>query len=187
MDKEYEITLILNEGGSPDEVLAVLEQNGAAIIDSSDFGDKNLAYSIEKVKRARLWNIIFSCSPKALAKIEKALLIKKSVLRFLIVNRLKFAEKPLNAKSREAKVEKSEPVEKIKAEPVKVEEATTPDEAAPAEKVEEKPEAVKPVKANKVTKPAEEPAAKKTVKAKKAEKVSAVELDKTLEELVKED
>jgi ribosomal protein S6 len=180
MQKDYEITCLVKPGKTDEDIQAVLKQNGAVVASSSDMGERELAYSIAKHTRAHYWSVIFSSAPDALSKIEKALRIKKDILRFLVISKLREAEKPAPklkpeaAKSAEVKAEPKTEVEVETAQEVKKtvkKKAAEPKKVAEGAVVEEK---VAPKK--KAAKP-------KT----KKEEFSSDELNKKLAELVKED
>jgi small subunit ribosomal protein S6 len=188
MQSRYEITFLVKVDKTNEDVLSVLAQNNATIDATNDIGERELAYTIAKHNRAHYWSILFTCDPSALVKIEKSLRIKKDVLRFLIISRLREAEKPTI---------KPKP-ETTKTTQQKQESNTIAPEDKPIEtkskvKIDKKPtiEAVeKPSKTKKATetpvKQKKSPA-KKPTKPKTEKEFSSKELNKKLEELVKED
>lgn len=187
MLKKYEITAILKPESTLDDVNAVLGQNGAQIDGTTDLGEKSLIFTINKNDRGHFWSVLFSAEPTALIKIEKALRIKKSVLRFLIISRLKEPIKPEKVKSEKKLTAEETPVVKS------AEDKTAKVESTEPAVIEEKPKRPKKpitkeepiVEKSEPIKPAKP--VKKTTKAKKQEEISSEELNKKLEELVKED
>lgn len=186
MQSRYEITFLVKTDKTNEDVLSVLAQNNATIDATNDIGERELAYTIAKHNRAHYWSILFTCDPSVLVKIEKALRIKKDVLRFLIISRLREAEKPVA----KPKVEITKPA------PPKQESATVVSEDKPVEtkdkvKVDKKPAIEAVEKPSKTKKKTETPVKQKKAPAKKPTKTkrefSSKELNKKLEELVKED
>ncbi len=199
MTEQYEITFILDEGTKADKVENILKAEGAELKPTQDLGVKQFVYPIKKKTAGNYFAIEFTAEKEKLTEIETELKADKTVIRYLIVKALR---KPVDLPPRvkkenteeEAKAEKVEtPAEELEektaeaaSEPV----VETPEEApeAPVEEAETTSEPVaeeKPAEEEKVeeVKTKEKPARKPRAKA---EKVSAEELDKKLEELVKE-
>lgn len=191
MQNRYEITFLVKPGTTNEDVLSVLAQNNATIDATSDVGERELAYTIAKHDRAHYWSVLFTCDPSVLVKIEKALRIKKDLLRFLIISRLREAEKPVaKPKTEIAKTtgtEETKPAAKEKSE-VKIEKVEEKKEVEPVEV----PKTVKKVTKTKKTAVAAsesktEPEKKPAKPKAKKKEFSSEELNKKLEELVKED
>lgn len=184
----YEITFIVKEDQKTDDIKKILAEHSAKIISENDLGSRTLSYEIKKATQGHYFRIVFECNKETIKKIEKDLQRQKSVLRYLIVMALRkpkaTGERRLPQPSAESNVvaprEKTEvksakdPAAKIvePAEEAKIE----PTPVAPAQPKKEEPKAKK-AEGEKKT--------RKTIR--KATKAEASELDKKLEELVKED
>lgn len=206
-EEKYEITYLCEEGKSVKEAAKVLETAGAKISKETDLGIKKLAYPINKMTTAHYGAILFEIQKTELAKLEKALKLNKTIVRYLIVKELR-TPKPKKAKEKvtgevkiapkvisEKPAEKTEKVEEKTEVPEIVENKVEPEvkaveepvlkkiEEKKIEKVEKEPEVVKekPQPQPKVNLPVAE---KKTIRKKpiKAE-FAKEELDKKLEEL----
>jgi ribosomal protein S6 len=183
---QYEITFIVKEDGTNEEVLGVFAQNAIELKNLIDMGTKQFAFPIAKLNSGHYYTSEFDCETDKIIKIEKFLRLKKSLIRFLIIKKLRFpvksARKP---ETKDAGVAK--PTQSISA-PAKIEE-----KPAKAEKAEEKTAPKEAKVATAKSKKAEEKvgtkekAPAKTAKKAPVKKVSKVELDKQLEEMVKED
>lgn len=204
----YEITFIVKEDQKSDDIKKILSDSGVQITAEQDLGQRTLAYEIKKTTQGHYFRIVFDCDRETIKKIEKDLQRQNLALRFLIVTALRKSKytgerrppEATAAKQAEAtKVELGKVVEKKVEEPeieAKIEEKAEKAEpvmaegSVPAEPAEEKAETETKVvtksavkKAAKTEKPVEKP--KRIVR--KATKAEASELDKKLEELVKED
>jgi len=198
----YEITFIVKEDQNSDEIAKILAEREAKIIAQNDLGSRTLAYEIKKATQGHYFRVVFECTRENIKKIEKDLQRQSIVLRHLIVNTLR---KPVETERHLPQpVQKTvQPVEQTnKVLPVAPKAVEKKEEAAPMESpVEEETKAKKQIEKEKdvkeakpkVVKPevtAEKPAkaeAKKPRVIRKATKAEASELDKKLEELVKED
>ncbi len=188
MQSRYEITFLVKTDKTNEDVLSVLAQNNAAVDAANDIGERELAYKIAKQQRAHYWSVLFACDPSALVKIEKALRIKKDVLRFLIISRLREAEKPV-AKPRAETTKATQPKQESAAAVSEDKLTETKIESKMVETPADEP-VKKPSKAKKATEtPVEHKKApvKKPAKPKAKKEFSSEELNKKLEELVKED
>lgn len=184
---QYEITFIVKDEATPDEVLAVFGQTEVKLNELIDMGSKQFAFPIGKLNSGHYYTSEFDCSTDKIIKIEKFLRLKKTLVRFLIVKKIRFPEKTSKTALAEAAAkEAKKPLGDKKTE--ESIEVTTDEPKVEAIKKEEpkleKKVADKPVKATK--KIEEKPKPKATKKA-PVKKVSKVELDKQLEEMVKED
>lgn len=196
----YEITFILKDGEASSEIKKVVENNSAKIVREDDLGTRTLAYPIKKATSGHYFRIVFDCAREDVSKIDKELRKETKALRFIIVNALrqpKEGERRPDRVGKDSKTLEKKPVTKIsspvvakaKEEPI-VPEKIESNKEEKEEKPESKPEkqAVE-VKEEKTSKAEEKTAPEKKVKrvVKKATKITADELDKKLEELVKED
>lgn len=204
MQEAYEITFIVSEGAKSDMVEKALKDVEAEIVTSNELGLKTFAYPIKKKISGNYFAIEFKLEGEKLQGLEKELKAEKDLIRYLIIKALR---KPIETNRRERTPEEVEAANKkakpeVKTAP-KFEEDKTTEEAQvekPVVEVIETPaepeEIIEKVDSTPVQeKVAEEPAVeiaevKEEKVAKKprakAEKLSAEELDKKLEELVKE-
>lgn len=198
----YEITFILKEDQKSDEVTKILTEHEAKITAENDLGSRTLAYEIKKATQGHYFRVVFECSRENIKKIEKDLQKQSAVLRYLIVNALRKpieterrlpqpTQEPVKTVEPKSETPKEEPKikEKVVVKPVELPDEEKVEEKKPVEKEgevvkETKSEVVEPkVKAEKPAKTE----AKKPRTIRKATKAEASELDKKLEELVKED
>lgn len=199
--ESYEITFIVDEDGSSDGVEKVLKESGAEISKTNDLGVKQFVYPIKKKNTGHYFAIEFKSEAEGLIEIESELKAEKTLVRYLIIKSLRKGIEPVRTGIYAKKEEGGEVVkapeatkqtEEVKKE-VKIEEKPVEEES----KVEEKTETVetpeeKPKEESVVAKEEKKPVAKEEKPAPvkkpraKAAKVSAEELDKKLEELVKE-
>lgn len=210
----YEVTVILN-GDSLDNIEKVVAEF-AQVKKTSDLGIKQFAYPIGKLSSGHYATIEFVAGTDKIREIESHLKALKEVVRFLVTKAIRkgpeivrtgeYAKKPETEEKAVAESQEIKPAEEVKeskevkpeiiAEPevAPIPEPTVEPEIVEAEQVATEPEPekeveVKPKPVKEEVKPAKKPAAEKLVTKKpkaKAEKVSADELDKKLEELVKE-
>ena len=209
MIEAYEITFILDEGSKSEGIEKALKDISAEVGNITDLGVKQFAYPIKKKTSGNYFAIEFKTEREKLVQLEKELKNEKDLVRYLIIKAMR---KPIEMPRRErpegaVDVKEKKPIirsahnmsdeenaeKEIKVEdkpaekPVeaKVEEPIVEEvkaEEAPAGTIEEKTEV--PAVAIAEARPEEKKPAKKP--RAKAEKVSAEELDKKLEELVKE-
>lgn len=179
---KYEITGILPEGSDEKKLTTVIEEHGGKIQNKIDLGIKKFAFPIKKQTSGHYVFVQFEIEKENLAKLENDPKLKKDLIRYLIVGALRDTKelKP---------VEKAAIKETKTAEPeVKVPEAVKESPPAGGEKPIRQLADVVPAKA---VPEAEKPPAKvkkapTKPKAQAAAKLSPAELDKKLEELVKE-
>lgn len=215
MTEQYEITFILDEGSKTDKVENILRAEGAELKATQDLGVKQFVYPIKKKTSGNYFAIEFTAPKEKLSEIETELKAEKNLIRYLIVKEIRKPidlpprikpegaeehydkkEKVVISQEVEPEIKKTDKVEEITAAPevesnsaeasldksntaeasLDEEEVVEVVESSPEVKVE-KPEEVK------IEEVAEKPKRKPRAKA---EKVSAEELDKKLEELVKE-
>ena len=195
--EKYEISFLLSEDSSPKDCTNILELAGAKIIRENDLGVRKLAYPIVKITSARLYAVIFEMLKTDLPKLEKALRLDKTIIRYLIIKELRVSvPKPAKEGSTEDAEKKIVEKAETKSEEVPVEKKEVSKEATPEikeEKVvetEKKAEEVKKTaevakKSEKVEKKAEEKSEEKPKRRKvqKPVKIAADQLDKKLEEL----
>lgn len=199
----YELTYIVREDQKNDEVAKVLQERQAEIIAENDLGARTLAYEIKKVTQGHYFRIVFECSRENIKKIEKDLQSISVILRYLIVNTLRRpveTERRLPQEDRKTTKPTEIKNEMVVAPPKAVEQkeetavvelqVEEKSDTAKQAKAEEKTTKEAKVKTTKTKTTAEKPAkaeAKKPKTIRKATKAEASELDKKLEELVKED
>ena len=90
--KKYELALVLSAKIEDEERAAMLEKvqamittAGATITNIDEWGKKQLAYEIQKMKEAYYYFIQFEGEATVPAELEERLRIEESVLRFLCV------------------------------------------------------------------------------------------------------
>ena len=90
--KKYELALVLSAKIEDEERAAMLEKvqamittAGAEITNVDEWGKKQLAYEIQKMKEAYYYFIQFEGEATVPAELEERLRIEESVLRFLCV------------------------------------------------------------------------------------------------------
>ena len=90
--KKYELALVLSAKIEDEERAAILEKvqamittAGAEITNVDEWGKKQLAYEIQKMKEAYYYFIQFEGEATVPAELEEKLRIEESVLRFLCV------------------------------------------------------------------------------------------------------
>ncbi len=90
--KKYELALVLSAKIEDEERAAMLEKvqamittAGATITNIDEWGKKQLAYEIQKMKEAYYYFIQFEGEATVPAELEEKLRIEESVLRFLCV------------------------------------------------------------------------------------------------------
>ncbi len=211
----YEITFIVDEETSSEKVEKNLSSHGAKLEKTSDVGKKQFTHPLGKKTSGHYFAIEFVAEREKLPRIELDLKADKTLIRYLIIKTLrrplempkregteatrKRTEKviitrdqqdmaPESKKSAPSKEVKVDTEDKKETEEKETTEVKAPE--APSKKAEIKPETASVEKADD-KKPAKKPVAKKaepktTKQIEKAEKLSAAELDKKLEELVKE-
>ena len=200
----YELTFIVLENETDKGVLEILQKTDAKISKNIDLGVKQLAFPIKKQKAGHYFSVKFEVEPSKLPELEKSLKLEKSLIRYLVICALRFSAAKPTDNTRPTK-----PTDQTVKQPIileekgekKPEEIIEPKAEIKIETPEERPEIIKPVietpkeEPVKIEKPevvekkielkpaTVKPSAKKPAKA---VKVEASELDKTLEELVKE-
>ena len=90
--KKYELALVLSAKIEDEERAAMLEKvqamittAGATITNIDEWGKKQLAYEIQKMKEAYFYFIQFEGEATVPAELEERLRIEESVIRFLCV------------------------------------------------------------------------------------------------------
>ena len=90
--KKYELALVLSAKIEDEERAAMLEKvqamittAGAEITNVDEWGKKQLAYEIQKMKEAYYYFIQFEGEATVPAELEERLRIEESVIRFLCV------------------------------------------------------------------------------------------------------
>jgi small subunit ribosomal protein S6 len=187
--KTYEITFITKEDLKEKPVKQILENAGGRILSTSSLGQKSFTYPIKKEKAGFYTTVGFEIDPEKVTDLNKKLSMEEEILRFLIVSikpTAKLAELPAKELATTEIIE--EPVKDIVAEPVT--------EAEVEEETEEVQEPAKEEVKKEKTKKAVKPKAEKPKKVSKAveeltetpetEEERMEELDKKLEELLKD-
>jgi len=194
---EYEITFIGTDEKISESVKKSFELSEISLKKERELGQKQFAYPIQKNDSGYYFVFEFLTEPKNLAKLEKNLKVVKDLLRYLIVKKIRLTE--VAEKRREPlKTEAVEKPEKPVPEKSPMPQAETPETGVlpPEESVEKAKTAIEEEKLiKKETKKPEKPEPKlekekaptEKPRQKKPVRVTAAELDKKLEELVKED
>jgi len=192
--KQYEITFITKEdekekpaspAGGP--VKAEIEALGGKILNVSSIGQKNFTYPIKKEKSGIYTTVVFEMDPQKLMDLNKKIGLKEDILRHLIIlyKAAKVGVPKVPKILKVPKPEKTLPKEPEKL-PEPAKELPKPEVKKP-EKIEEKKEAPKKVeKPVEVAKPKVSPAAEEIEKETVGEEERMKELDKKLDELLKE-
>ncbi|OQA51988.1 MAG: 30S ribosomal protein S6 [candidate division WS2 bacterium ADurb.Bin280] len=197
----YELTLILSEEKEIAIISELVKSCGGEIKKEESLGLKRLAYEIKKHKEGYYFRITFHCPRENVAKMNDELSREKNIIRYLIVSALREsgeASKHQRTAREGAQKQPTQVIEKPQQEVVEEPEKTLAKKEEFKQEIVELPqEEVKP-KVEKKTVEASEKKEKaggedKKAKAsakrvtKKASKADASDLDKKLEELVKED
>ncbi len=87
---DYELTYIINAALGDDQIKEIiarvnkfLEEAGAEAIEIDEWGNQRLAYPINKKRNGYYVNVYFRSEGEAIVKLERALEINDSVLRYL--------------------------------------------------------------------------------------------------------
>ncbi len=172
---DYEILYILPPKYSETEIkevnekiISLLEKNKVKIKKNQPWGKKKLAYPIKHYHYGYYFFVTFTADPSQIAPLTQQLNIEPEMVRFQIVKEIKgYPEKlsvPHQKEKKEEVEEKGEPEKEETKEPEK--EAKQTKEESAEEKEEEKKETPE--------------------KKKKTKKVSIDELDKKLDEILKD-
>lgn len=172
--KQYEITFIVDEKGDGAPVAKAISDLDGKAKSTNEIGVKEFAYPIDGKQTGRYFSIEFEIEPASIEDMEKKLRQSKDVIRHLVIEALRPDKKVAKrSKKPEEKEEKDTSGEEAKEKEVPEKETE--------KKEEDKPKAKK-AKPKKEKKEAKEKAKDKEEK----EEMSSEELDKKLEELVKE-
>ena len=82
----YILNAVLNEGQLKDlvqRVNAYITENGGNVLESDEWGQRRLAYPIEKRRNGYYVNVHFEADPALVGKLERALQINEDVMRYL--------------------------------------------------------------------------------------------------------
>jgi len=185
--KEYEITFITKENLKEAPVKKEIEALGGKILNISSIGQKNFVYPIKKEKSGVYTTVVFEMDPQKLMDLNKKLGLKDEIIRHLIIL-YKAAKIEAPKLPKLPKPEKTLPKEEVKL-PEPPKEIEKPKEIEPA--LKEKKATVKKVPKKKIEKPViEAPKPSKETQEIEKEEVSEEErlkeLDKKLDELLKE-
>lgn len=195
--KQYELTYLV-EDETDHGVANLVSELGGRIINTSSLGKRKLAYKIKKLDFGTFHVALFSAEKESADKLHKALQENTEIVRYLLIERkiealpeVKFDEKLAESKEENvAQVKKAVTPEEIVELPAEPAVELAPEETAEAveESVGKKPKAKKAPKAKKTAVEAEIKPKAPLKKAKPAEETPdrASELDKKLEELLKE-
>ena len=92
--KKYELALVLSAKLEDEQRAALLEKvqamittAGAAITNVDEWGKKQLAYEIQKMKEAYYYFIQFEADAQCPAEVERHVRIMDNVLRYLVVRK----------------------------------------------------------------------------------------------------
>jgi len=212
--EKYEITFVVDEEETSEKVEKVLTSHETSVEKTSDVGKKQFTHPLGKKTSGHYFAIEFTAQREKLPQIESDLKADKTLIRYLIIKALRRPLEMPKREGTEATRKRTEKViitkdqqdmapESKKPAPSKEVKVDEEDEKKPevketqdvkAPKVPSKKDEIKPETASAETtedkKPTKKPAATKKAapakKIEKAEKLSAAELDKKLEELVKE-
>lgn len=83
--KKYEIGFLAKSDADREQLIKILENHGASIIDSGNFSRLRLAYPIKKENSAHFGYLHFSSTAEAIKKIGSDLKLNAGILRFLIL------------------------------------------------------------------------------------------------------
>jgi len=204
----YEVTVILKEDGKISDIEKIVSEN-AESKKTSDLKVRQFAYPIGKLTSGHYFAVEFICEPQVILEIEKELKAEKSIIRYLVTKALRHGPELVKQAEPAQKAEEEQIDEtaeettpqSLTEEVIESAQESSKKEAQTKEEIveekpreseekqpEEKPKAKKPevVKEKPAEKLISKAPAKKAAKPAKAEKMSAEELDKKLEELVKE-
>ncbi len=108
MSKQYELTVIMPGDTAAKTVKSTVEgivtKSGAKIVESTDWGKKDLAYPIRKqTSGVYLFNII-EATPEQTIDLDRRLRLSEELLRYLLVTKMgKEAKAEVVAKAKKAK------------------------------------------------------------------------------------
>ncbi|NNL48494.1 MAG: 30S ribosomal protein S6, partial [Acidimicrobiia bacterium] len=87
---DYELTYIINAALGDDQIKDIiarvnkfLEESEAEAIELDEWGNQRLSYPINKKRNGYYVNMYFRCDGEVIVKLERALEINDSVLRYL--------------------------------------------------------------------------------------------------------
>jgi len=181
MNKQYEIIYLTKEDPqitNDKTIIGEIENLGGKITNTNSLGEKTLVYPIKKEKSAFYTSTVFELESEKLQDLNRKLILKEEILRYLIVV-AKLTTEVKTEKKPSAKME-IKPKEIIK-EKIEVKEDTKEAEVTKEEKIIKKPE-TKEIKQPKV----EKPVAKKKKVEETSEEDRLKALDEKLNELLKE-
>lgn len=84
MDK-YEITYLVESEAKSKAVVSLITSTGASYKETKDWGERELAYVINKHKTARYYTGLIETIPTNMAEVNKKLNFSEDLIRFLIV------------------------------------------------------------------------------------------------------
>jgi len=210
----YELTLILSQEKDYAGIVELVKFCGGQISKEENLGLKRFAYEIKKLKEGYYYRITFGCEGQNVAKISSELSREKDLVRYLIVNALRESEEASkhqrtprenvrNQSAEIAKQPKQEIIERQEKALIQKEDSVKTVATSQIEKENEDqkevaktlPKEEEPAKETTKAAPKKEKAPSKSKEAKvatkkpvrKAQKADTSDLDKKLEELVKED
>lgn len=96
----YEITFILNDESETKNIKSLLESLEGKITEEKAWGERELAYPVQKLRSAKYFTWTFTIPPKNLAELKRKLNFNEKMIRFLL---LKLDIKKLKKESTETK------------------------------------------------------------------------------------
>lgn len=166
--KEYEITFIVDEKDDEKAVVDLISELKGICKKTSDLGVREFAYDIEKRTNGKYYAVEFQMEPESIETFEKKIRQQKGIVRYLLAMALRPDKKMV--KPAKTEDEQEEPI----SESIEKKEEVIVDQKEEIKEV--KPEPKKEIKKEK---PAE-------LKKEKTAEMTSEELDKKLEELVKD-
>ncbi len=81
----YEITYLVESEDKAKAVAQLISSTGATYKETKDWGERELAYAINKLSKARYYTGLIETIPTNIAEINKKLNFSDVLIRFLIV------------------------------------------------------------------------------------------------------
>lgn len=86
----YEVTYIVNGALSEDQIKGVvarvkktIEENGGALIDTNEWGNRRLTYPIKKKRNGHYVNLYMNAPGSIIPRLERSLEIDDDILRYI--------------------------------------------------------------------------------------------------------
>ena len=77
-----------------DEFVSIIKENGGDALKTEYWGLKNLAYEINKNKKAHYTMLILDTAPESIAEYERKMRIHEDIIRYMTIKIDKFEDKP---------------------------------------------------------------------------------------------